>query len=67
MPHHLLLRNRVLALRQASKMFGSDLTLQPELSGKFALPLAVALLSSTPVVGPFGRELPRVIRPRLAG
>ena len=67
MPHQLFLRHRVLALRQASKMFGSDLTLQPELSGKFALPLAMTLLPTAPVVGLLGRELPRMVRPCLAG
>ena len=67
MPHQLFLRDRVLALGQPGEMLRADLTLQTELDGKFALPLAVSLLASAPVVRLLGRELSRVVRPRLAG
>jgi len=66
MPHQLLFGERVLAFAQPCKLLVADCALQAPLLGKPALPLAESLLVAAPVVLPLRRELPRVVRPRLA-
>ena len=64
-PDHLLLGEWVLAFAQPGEMLRADLALQTKLGGKLALPLAVTLLTSAPVVGLLGRKFTRVVRPCL--
>jgi len=66
MPHKLLFGERMLAFAQPREMVVADRALQTPLVGKPALPLAETLLVAAPVILPLRRELPRVVRPRLA-
>ncbi len=67
MPHKRLFGERVLAFAQPCEMVIADCALQPPLLGQPALPFAKTLLVAAPIVLPLRRELPRVVRPRLAG
>jgi len=66
MPHKLFFGERVLAFAQPREMVIADCALQAPLLRKPALPLAETLLVAAPIVLPLRRELPRVVRPRLA-
>jgi hypothetical protein len=66
MAHELCLCLGVLTFTQTGEVLGADSALQTPLLGKPALPLAMTLLVAAPVVLLPGRELPRVLGPRLA-
>jgi hypothetical protein len=66
MAHELHSGLRVLAFAQPREVFGANCTVQSPLLGQPALPFAVALLITAPVVLALGGELPRVIRACLA-
>src|ERR1035441_9675022 len=66
MPDELRLGVRVLAFAQAGEGLRADGSRKAPLSGKPALPLAMALLVAAPVVLLTRSELPRVVCPRLA-
>jgi hypothetical protein len=56
----------MLAFAQAGEMLGGDFAMQTPLLREPALPLAMRLLVTAPVVLFFGGELAGVIHPRLA-
>ena len=56
----------MLAFTQAGEVLGADFAMQTPLLRKSALPLAMRLLVTAPVVLLFGSELAGVIRSRLA-
>jgi hypothetical protein len=66
MPDELRLGLRVLAFTQAGEVLRADSSRKAPLSGKPALPLAIPLLVTAPVILLTRSELPRVVRPRLA-
>src|ERR1035437_1778979 len=66
MPDELRLGVRVLAFAQAGEVLRADGSRKAPLSGKPALPLAMALLVAAPVALLTRSKLPRVVRPRLA-
>ena len=57
---------RMLAFTQAGEMLGADFAMQTPLLREPALPLAMRLLVTAPVVLLFGSKLAGVIRSRLA-
>ena len=67
MPDKLLFGVRMLAFAQPREMFGVDCALQAPLLGEPALPFAMALLISAPVVLFLRGKLPRMVSTRLAG
>ena len=56
----------MLAFAQASELLGANGTMQTPLLRKPALPLAMHLLVTAPVVLLLGNKLARVISPRLS-
>jgi hypothetical protein len=66
MPDELRLGLRVLAFTQAGEVLRANGSRKSPLSGKPALPFAMALLVAAPVILLTRCELPRVVCPRLA-